>query len=341
MKNNDIADLFKKSFENFEAKVKPSIWKNIRVGLKWGGAGLVVKFILNKIGTNTVVAVLSSAATVISTVMVMNWTHSNTDKTPLEIDKASTKSIVAVEKTAPIVTSAFKEQINSVVEAQKTKNSKTPLADKIKFDNNEEKTESQPATTSVASIKEDKQKMKSVISTFSEQSIASISASPVGGSVPLIVNLVNTGNGRINNWIYSDGKKENNNSNPVHVFEAPGIYTVILTSTNAEGKTAIDSIKIEVTGNSSISPIPTLFSPNGDGIADVFTFQSRNMINMRVEIFNKKGIIFYQWQGNGGKWDGRNLKGEKAKEGTYFFIVTAVGVDGKKYEQKGAINLAR
>ncbi len=322
MKDNDIDDLFKKSFENFEAKVKPSIWKNIQVGLKWGGAGLVVKFILNKLGTNTVVAVISSAATVISTVMVMNWTHGNNEKTPLEVKPTRTESIAAVEKPAPVV--------NSVVEEQKAEKVKTPL-----------KTETQPETASVAPVKENKQKIKSVITTFSEQSIASISASPVGGSVPLIVNLANTGTGNINKWTYTDGKKENNSSNPVHVFETPGIYKVILTSTNAEGKTSVDSVTIEVTGNSSISSIPTLFSPNGDGIADVFTFQSKNMVDMKVEIFDKKGTVYYQWFGNGGKWDGKNLKGGKAKEGTYFYIITAEGVDGKKYEQKGAINLAR
>ncbi len=341
MKENDIDDLFKKSFDNFEAKVKPSVWKNIQVGLKWGGAGLVVKFILNKIGANTVVAVLSSAATVISTVMVMNWTHGNADKTPLEVNKTQTESIATVEKSAHIINSDATEPIKPIAEEQKIENVKTLLTNEVKVDKHEQKTESQPETDAVEYVKADHQKMKSVITTFSEQSIASISASPVGGSVPLIVNLMNTGNGSTNKWTYSDGKKENNSSNPVHVFEAPGIYSITLTSTNAEGKTAVDSIRIEVTGNSSISSIPTLFSPNGDGIADVFTFQSKNMINMKVEIFDKKGIIFYKWLGNGGKWDGRNLKGEKAKEGTYFYIISAEGVDGKKYEQKGAINLAR
>ncbi len=333
MKENDIDDLFKKSFENFEVKVKPSIWKNIQVGLKWGGVGLVVKFILNKIGTNTVVAVLSSAATVISTVMVMNWT--NNDKGVSDV-KTSTTSTVAVAKPA-----INTDLIAPVVEEQKTTGPNTPLVDS-KVNEEKQQTESLPETISTEEfVKEDTQKMKSVISSFSEQSIASISASPVGGSVPLIVSLMNTGSGNSNKWIYSDGKKENNSSNPVHVFETPGIYTITLVSTNIDGKTAVDSIKIEVTGNSSISTIPTLFSPNGDGIADVFTFQSKNMVNMKVEIFDKKGVIFYKWLGNGGKWDGKNLKGGKAKEGTYFYIITAEGVDGKKYEQKGAINLAR
>lgn len=341
MKENDIDDLFKKSFENFESTVKPSIWKNIQVGLKWGGVGLVVKFILNKVGTNTVVAVLSSAATVVSTVMVMNWTN-NKEKAPLDV-KTGTESTVSVKNPVPardVDMKDQKEQNQPIVEDQKIENTSTPIVEN-KVNEEKQKAESLPEIEPLESDKEDKQKIKSVISSFSEQSIASISASPVGGSVPLIVSLMNTGNGNNNKWIYSDGKKENNSSNPVHVFETPGVYTVTLISTNLEGKTEVDSIKIEVTGNSSLSTIPTLFSPNGDGVADVFTFQSKNMVNMKVEIFDKKGVIFYKWSGNGGKWDGKNLKGGKAKEGTYFYIITAEGVDGKKYEQKGAINLAR
>ncbi len=329
MKENDVDDLFKKSFENFEAKVKPSVWKNIKVALKWGGLGVVVKFILNKVGSNTVVAILSSAATVVSTIMVMNWSSNNSDKN---------KSIENQTKTIIASKTASNPEINATTAASKNVNKNAAVVEEVKSDIILEKTD---IDASVKFGKEDKQKIKSLIHSFSSQSIASISASPVGGSVPLIVNLENIGTGSTNKWTFSDGKKESNGSNPVHVFEAPGVYSVILTSTNAEGKMAVDSIKIEVTGNSSISSIPTLFSPNGDGIADVFTFQSKNMINMEVEIFDKKGTIFYKWLGNGGKWDGKNLKGGKAKEGTYFYIITAEGVDGKKYEQKGAINLAR
>jgi gliding motility-associated-like protein len=329
MKENDVDDLFKKSFENFEAKVKPSVWKNIKVALKWGGLGVVVKFILNKVGSNTVVAILSSAATVVSTIMVMNWSSNNSDKN--KSIENQTKAIIASKTVS-------NPEINSTIAASKNANKNAAVVEEVKSDIFLEKTD---IDASVESVKEDKQKIKSLIHSFSSQSIASISASPVGGSVPLIVNLENIGTGSSNKWTFSDGKKESNGSNPVHVFEAPGVYRVILTSINAEGKIAVDSIKIEVTGNSSISSIPTLFSPNGDGIADVFTFQSKNMINMEVEIFDKKGAIFYKWLGNDGKWDGKNLKGGKAKEGTYYYIITAEGVDGKKYEQKGTINLAR
>jgi gliding motility-associated-like protein len=205
----------------------------------------------------------------------------------------------------------------------------------------EQKTELNSTNTIADASKKDKKKIESVINKFSEEPIASISASPVGGTVPLIVNLTNTGTGKVNKWTFSDGKKANTASNPVHVFETPGVYSVILSSINADGKTATDSIKVEVTGNSSITSIPTEFSPNGDGVLDVFVLQSKNIAHMNAKIFDKKGTVVYKSEGIDARWDGNDLQGKKAKEGIYFYLINAEGVDGKKYEQKGSINLTR
>jgi gliding motility-associated-like protein len=170
--------------------------------------------------------------------------------------------------------------------------------------------------------------------------VASISASPIGGTVPLIINLSNNGNAAVNKWDFGDGQKETG-MNPVHVYDVPGVYTVRLTSTTAEGKTSVDSVKIEVTGNSSISSIPTSFSPNGDGVNDVLTFKSKFIANISSVIVDKKGHTVYSWDGIDFQWDGKDQKGVPAAEGTYFYIINAMGVDGKKFEQKGNIILTR
>ena len=92
------------------------------------------------------------------------------------------------------------------------------------------------------------------------------------------------------------------------------MYTILLTSTNSDGRISTDSVKVEVTGNSSIASIPASFSPNGDGIDDLFVFQSKNIVKMEVVLFDKKGTIHYNWKGIDGKWDGKNKEGKQAKE---------------------------
>jgi gliding motility-associated-like protein len=323
---NDLEDFFKESFSDFEADVNPGIWKNIQTGLKGAGIGVLIQTIFNKIGSTTLVAAVSSVSAIIATILVMNFT-SKQKATPVVVNR--------VDKTVLKPDKASVKEIKTFLSDGKGKPEKTEevVVPEIKEKKEEEQT--------TFSVKKDKKKIQSVIKSLAEQPIASISATPVAGTVPLIVNLANSGTGKVNKWSFGDGQKPNVAINPVHVFESPGVYTVLLTSTNADGRIAVDSVIIEATGNSSIASIPGSFSPNGDGVDDLFVFQSKNIVNMEVVLFDKKGKIVYTWKGIDGKWDGKNQQGKQAQDGIYYYIITADGVDGKKYEQKGSIKLTR
>ena len=323
MKKDELEDMFKKSFENFEAEVNPGVWKNIQTGLKGAGLGVLAKMLLNKIGTNAIVAIVSSAAAVVGTVLVMNYSGNKTE-TPKNNTTPPPKQIA--EKAAPVSV----DQIKNFLANPETK--ETPVVKK-----DEKPTNTQGAITN----KEDKKQIEKTLTALSGDRIASISSSCVGGSVPLIINLSNIGTGKINKWSFNDGTKAITGANPIKVFDEPGLYTITLNSTSADGKTAVDSLKIEVTGNSSLASMPSEFSPNEDGVEDVFTFKSKNIVNMHATVYDKKGNLFYDYTGDEGKWDGRNKKGEKAKEGIYLYIVSAIGADGKKLEAKGKIKLTR
>lgn len=325
MKKNNIEDLFKDSFENFEAEVSPGVWSNIQTALKGIGIGLLGKALLNKIGTNTLVAVVSSVAAVVSTVVIMNW-----DSKPQTKPVAETKPVpkTVVEKMKPVPAEEIRKFLSNDVE--KTNDNKPAV-----------KTEESSAKESAkGSIVIKKDQMNKVIKEYSALPVASISANPIAGTVPLIVNVSNNGTGKINKWTFGDGQKETG-TNPVHVYAIPGVYTIGLTSSGADGKTTTDSVKIEVYGNSSIPSAPREFTPNGDGNQDIFSFKPVNMVSMSVVVFDKNNTIYYKSESLDAKWDGTDLKGMKAKEGVYFFIQTAIGVDGKKYKQDGAISLTR
>jgi len=46
-KNDNLEDLFKDSFEDFEADVKPKTWDNIQAALKGAGIGIFIKTLIN------------------------------------------------------------------------------------------------------------------------------------------------------------------------------------------------------------------------------------------------------------------------------------------------------
>lgn len=100
------------------------------------------------------------------------------------------------------------------------------------------------------------------------------------------------------------------------------------------------------------------FSPNGDGINDVYKIYTRSIVNMKIAIFNRWGQTIKTISGrmedilpadadpdnDGGYlfgiWDG-TFRGEVVNDGVYFINVQATGAGGRKYEEKGDINVLK
>lgn len=87
---------------------------------------------------------------------------------------------------------------------------------------------------------------------------------------------------------------------------------------------------------------PDGFSPNDDGINDVFKVTYQSIIKMKGIFFNRWGQKVYEFdlsnvdQG----WDGRQ-NGKYVKDGVYFLNLQAVGSDGIKYDIKKAVNVLK
>lgn len=172
--------------------------------------------------------------------------------------------------------------------------------------------------------------------------VANCAATPTTGQAPLSVDFGNTSTGATSFfWDFDDGNTSTD-SIPNHIFTADGTYNVILVASN--GNPACNdtcSVTIVVFGESSIT-VPNIFSPNNDGINDVFRVVSTGIDEMNGIILNRWGQKVYEWNGPGGAWDGRTAPGgQETPEGTYYYIITAVGLDGKMYEEKGAVTLVR
>jgi gliding motility-associated-like protein len=67
--------------------------------------------------------------------------------------------------------------------------------------------------------------------------------------------------------------------------------------------------------------IPNIFTPNGDGVNDIFRVTSSGFEEMTVTIFNRHGEQVYRFYGLNGSWDGYTHAGVKVSPGTYFVIV--------------------
>jgi gliding motility-associated-like protein len=177
----------------------------------------------------------------------------------------------------------------------------------------------------------------------------SIEAGPTQGYAPLTVSLTNnstssTGNSSITTvWTFGNGTSSVTPSAsiiPVTVYNQPGTYTVMAWVSKG---VCIDSVsKVVMVEFPSALTIPNIFTPNNDGVNDLYFLKGASLAEVNMTIYDRWGHLVYQLTSDGNvAWDGKNQLGQDCAQGTYFFILTAKGKDGKDYNEKGNITLLR
>lgn len=111
-----------------------------------------------------------------------------------------------------------------------------------------------------------------------------------------------------------------------------------LVATNSNCKDSVTKC-FKVIPEFSIS-IPNVFTPNGDGINEVFKITSTGLSDLSCAIYNRWGTKLYEWNDVSGYWDGKTKSG-LAPSGSYFFILTYTNSENKTTTEKGFISLFR
>jgi gliding motility-associated-like protein len=169
---------------------------------------------------------------------------------------------------------------------------------------------------------------------------ASFTADQSTGETPLPVNFVNTSVGGTSYvWQFPDGSTDTT-TNAFFTCTQIGNQRVCLVANNSAGCSDSTCVEIDVFINSTFV-IPNVFTPNGDDINDIFTVKNVGLEKMDAEIYNRWGQKEYEWHTTNGGWDGRTAAGVLVPDGTYFFIISAKGIDGKEYFEKGSFELIR
>lgn len=86
--------------------------------------------------------------------------------------------------------------------------------------------------------------------------------------------------------------------------------------------------------------IPTAFSPNGDGLNDVFSVYGDNIANIEMTIYNRWGEVLFKDKGANPTWKG-GYKNAICPSNQYLYIIVLQDHTGKKYNEKGTITLLR
>ena len=117
-----------------------------------------------------------------------------------------------------------------------------------------------------------------------------------------------------------------------------------LTVTNKNGCVATDNIFIKVKCGENYVMIPSAFSPNADGLNDVFVIRGISKVKHLI-IYNRWGNVVYERndiaagdRANG--WDG-TYKGEPQPPGTYLYFAEMECTQGTIFTRKGTLVLVK
>ena len=139
-------------------------------------------------------------------------------------------------------------------------------------------------------------------------------------------------------WSPSTWLDNPNLQNPVATPQ--DTITYILLVTDANGCQNTDSVTIRIIGLPE-AQIPTAFSPNNDGLNDVFKIRwKRNFNLISLMIFNRWGEMVFETSDINHGWDG-TVNGNDQPIGTYVYYIKAVDDKGFPYQSSGNLTLIK
>ena len=129
------------------------------------------------------------------------------------------------------------------------------------------------------------------------------------------------------------------------LFEKSFSYRVLAVENHRLADTSKSNIR-------TVEPLPTLFvpnafTPNNNGVNDVFLFKAVALLpdsvqdnNFKMSIFNRWGQQVFEANSQHDGWDG-TFNGQACQQDVYVYIISAQGLDGSLLYRKGTITLLR
>ncbi|MGB3619547.1 MAG: PKD domain-containing protein [Catalinimonas sp.] len=147
-------------------------------------------------------------------------------------------------------------------------------------------------------------------------------------------------------WNFGDGNTSDEES-PSHIYRQAGTYDVTLTAINADG--CADTIRLEAlikARDGRQFDIPNAFTPRGGGLVDSegrndqFRPVLQGVVDYRLRIFNRWGVLMFQSTDQQVGWDGY-FQGQLCNQGVYIYQMNVTFSNGETVERTGDVTLLR
>jgi gliding motility-associated-like protein len=164
--------------------------------------------------------------------------------------------------------------------------------------------------------------------------------------VPFLVEFNNTSTGATGyKWGFADEESDANMSqltNTTHNYvvgrgdDEPYVVTLIANYDNQ----CYDTYTLDLTGYRVV--VPNIFTPNEDGINDLFLLGPEGVESVDIVIYNRWGRKVAEWAEIDGSWNGKAIgTNMDCSTGTYYYTIKFVGVGEAVKNVNGSFYLTR
>ncbi len=139
-------------------------------------------------------------------------------------------------------------------------------------------------------------------------------------------------------WNFGDGFKSHL-FEPVHEYYSPGTYNIMLQVTNELGCT---DYVVHTYNPPAFIYIPTAFTPNADGLNEVFKATGVSVKSFKMRIYNRGGQLLFETNDINEGWDG-SVNGSSYFAQNEVFVVQyeAESYSGERIERTGHVTIIR
>lgn len=133
-------------------------------------------------------------------------------------------------------------------------------------------------------------------------------------------------------WDFGDG---NSSKLPIvdHLYDDAGKFLVRFTVSD----NTISDSSSEIINVRDVFHVPNVFTPNGDGINDMWVIRTNGKSLYKVSIFSPSGSRVFEISAYTISWDGKTPSGAEVHPGVYYYVITRQ----EKYIDTGFFHLIR
>jgi gliding motility-associated-like protein len=144
----------------------------------------------------------------------------------------------------------------------------------------------------------------------------------------------------ITSWFWELGNGAvNQGQNTEVTYVAPGVYPITLKISNEVGCEAIKMDTLIIEKGYKLT-MPSAFTPNDDGLNDVFTASHENIIRTSLQVYNKYGALVFESNVLNAEWNGE-LKEVPLPQDSYLYVIEYVAESGIARTERGRFTLLR